>query len=404
MQTVSGTVSIKTPDNAAYVRFCIEKDAYDVNKIMFNEGSTVLPYEPYTGGKPSPSPEYPQPITSAGKYNEKAQKYEYQVKLTGKNLWNAEEAAETSKWVASTSQRGYSDFAIEVKPGEKVTFSFPEKLPLGKGFYAGIVTSENGSIIKWLYYDSLENFIVQQATVTAITDKIWIRCNAGGILNFVSGNPYFQVEYGEERTDFQPYKEQTVTLTSDRPLTKWDKLEKRKGQWGWVYKSAEVVLDGSENGWNLYNFEGEGRENISFTFAIKDKGAGYQSSLCYSYINKDGAWANPKYTGVTGIYSDNESISVSYFRPPNKDISTLDQWKEWLASNPLTLWYETAEETFVPLSESEQEQMNALHTYYPTTTISNDAGCEMTIKYIADTKAYIDSKIAAIQAAVVNRI
>lgn len=33
---------------------------------MINVGSSALPYEPYTGGKPSPSPEYPQEIVSAG--------------------------------------------------------------------------------------------------------------------------------------------------------------------------------------------------------------------------------------------------------------------------------------------------------------------------------------------------
>ena len=35
-------------------------------RIMLNAGPTALPWEPYTGGKPSPSPEYPQPIVSAG--------------------------------------------------------------------------------------------------------------------------------------------------------------------------------------------------------------------------------------------------------------------------------------------------------------------------------------------------
>lgn len=32
---------------------------------MLNAGSTALPWEPYTGGKPSPSPEYPQELVSA---------------------------------------------------------------------------------------------------------------------------------------------------------------------------------------------------------------------------------------------------------------------------------------------------------------------------------------------------
>ena len=35
-------------------------------KAMLNTGSTALPWEPYTGGKPSPSPDYPQEIVSAG--------------------------------------------------------------------------------------------------------------------------------------------------------------------------------------------------------------------------------------------------------------------------------------------------------------------------------------------------
>lgn len=33
---------------------------------MINSGSTALPWEPYTGGQPSPSPDYPQEIVTAG--------------------------------------------------------------------------------------------------------------------------------------------------------------------------------------------------------------------------------------------------------------------------------------------------------------------------------------------------
>ena len=35
-------------------------------KPMLNAGSTALPWEPYTGGKPSPNPDYPQEIVTAG--------------------------------------------------------------------------------------------------------------------------------------------------------------------------------------------------------------------------------------------------------------------------------------------------------------------------------------------------
>lgn len=56
--------------------------------IIINEGSAAKPYEPYTGGKPSPSPEYPQEIKNSGMWNEETRKYEVDVKVTGRNLFN----------------------------------------------------------------------------------------------------------------------------------------------------------------------------------------------------------------------------------------------------------------------------------------------------------------------------
>lgn len=55
------------PENANYVCISYKKTvvAYGTN-IMLNSGSTALPWEPYTGGAPSPSPGYPQEIKSVG--------------------------------------------------------------------------------------------------------------------------------------------------------------------------------------------------------------------------------------------------------------------------------------------------------------------------------------------------
>lgn len=35
----------------------------------------------------------------------------------------------------------------------------------------------------------------------------------------------------------------------------------------------------------------------------------------------------------------------------------------------------------------------ALHTYYPTTVVTNNANADMQLDYVADTKLYIDKKI-----------
>lgn len=63
---------------------------------MLNEGTKPLPYEPYTGGKPSPSPEYPQEITNLNKA---------ELAITGKNLINVSKEAVSSQ--CPTQTNGY---------------------------------------------------------------------------------------------------------------------------------------------------------------------------------------------------------------------------------------------------------------------------------------------------------
>jgi hypothetical protein len=49
-----------------------------------------------------------------------------------------------------------------------------------------------------------------------------------------------------------------------------------------------------------------------------------------------------------------------------------------------------------PLTETEIAAYRALHTNKPNTTVLNDAGAHMVVDYVADTKLYIDNKIAAL--------
>ena len=76
--------SFAVGDDVFYIRFAISNNKEVALKkaktIMLNEGSSAKPYEPYTGGKPSPSIEYPQEIVSAG------DKGEIGVSVYGGNL------------------------------------------------------------------------------------------------------------------------------------------------------------------------------------------------------------------------------------------------------------------------------------------------------------------------------
>lgn len=201
---------------------------------------------------------------------------------------------------------------------------------------------------------------------------------SAGTQNQDTGKWEYEITITNAQTD--PDKNQTVTLTADRPLTKWDRLEKKNGVWGWEYGSAEIVLDGSEDeAFSIYETPREGK---SFVITLNDSVGGYQTSLCDKYRNINGSW-NSAHKDEYAIYSDHINVTdkARYFRPPSTEVETVEQWKTWLSGNPLTLCYQTSSEAFTPLAAAEQEAMEALHTYRPTTVLSNDAGCEMSLTY-----------------------
>ena len=88
--------------------------------------------------------------------------------------------------------------------------------------------------------------------------------------------------------------------------------------------------------------------------------------------------------------------------------SNLSEWKEFLSKQmangtPVELVCSLSTPVEIPLTASEIATYKALHTNKPRTTITNDENAYMSVKYIADPKAYIDNKISgAILAATVE--
>ncbi len=66
------------------------------------------------------------------------------------------------------------------------------------------------------------------------------------------------------------------------------------------------------------------------------------------------------------------------------------------------VYYKASALELIPLSPSEQDKLNALTMYAGTTEVTNTGGCNMELTYTVDTKSYVDSKIAAISAAVLE--
>lgn len=211
--------------------------------IILSEGSTEIPYEPYTGGKPSPSQEYPQEIKNSGKWNEETRKYEVDVKVVGKNLFDVNYFAESENYQNKEGDATYWKYAtFKVKPNTTYTVSKRKSLNV------------NGAINNGIYYGGALAFNndVNSVKITTKDDGafyviFFYRSEDVNILKEMD----IQIELGETLTEHEPYKEQTLTLTSDRPITKWDKLVEQGGQIGWLYNSVNETIDGKTGKWSI---------------------------------------------------------------------------------------------------------------------------------------------------------
>lgn len=115
--------------------------------------------------------------------------------------------------------------------------------------------------------------------------------------------------------------------------------------------------------------------------------------LSYAKVDSygtEGTYATINEPGNKRIFARIEGItSLEDFRAAMPDLEVI-----WLLETPI--------ETDLPAEEI--AAYKALRTYGPTTVVSNDAGAEMEVTYVADTKAYIDNKFAALNKAVLDAV
>lgn len=366
-----------------------EAGAGEYSDIMLNAGSAALPWEPYTGSKPSPSPEYPQELENVGKQNTDGK---YAVKVTATktqlldtriNFW-AQGAINTGGAESENAARIRTTGKTHVDPKQIYT------LNISDGYY-----------IAYHQYDKNEEYISDSSWIASYPHIMVLNKNT----NYVKFTVYkegneaitpavinnglkIMLNVGSAPLPWEPYRGHTATITSDRPLTKLDKLTCRDGVWGWRCKSVTTIYDGSaDEMWLTYYNESEG---TSFQIKAADCALKYNSSICNRYKNMPGAW-KADYKGEYGIYSDNVDFRNKYFRRPNAEIATIEEWRAWLAESPITLQYETQDEEWVPLSAEEQAAMNALCTYAGTTHIWTDDPLQpvISLDYTVDTEGYI---------------
>lgn len=358
------------------------------NKIQIEKGNTATPYEPYTGAKPSPSPAYPQEIVSA------AENGKIEVQVNGKNLLEGLEFGSIDNQgniIQSTTAYININKFIEVKEGKHVINSRDEKRFLCAIFL----------------YDKDKQFIRLDQSGDCVVRKGEKYINITSAKSLVDGVDKTQIELTDRSinpTAYEPYKGlQKVQFQLDRPLTKWDAIEKRDGVWGVAYKSKEVVFNGSED--EVWRNQTDSSGNTQFYTDLKDCPIKHVSDFVDNFYC-DKFTKSSKAGGDIAIGEVRYGSLGAAFAPvfkPKHEVGTLLLWRDLLKENPITILYVTDSEEFVPFDEETQTALNNLRTYYPTTVMSNSEDCEMEVEYVADTKNYIDNKISANVASIISQ-
>ena len=250
-----------------------------------------------------------------------------------------------------------------------------------------------------------------------------------------------QVEYGSAKTSYEPFtggkptpspdypqpievtpqgiitvdftdgtNNQTVELNCPREFTKWDRLQKIDGVWKWVFRTCRYIITGDEE------FVAAGEEyttgsSTNFYTNVVQNTERQANGFMERLRSVDAIWSKVNETGFR------INSTQLHMRLPNtllgvSDTATKEEKKtayvnylkaEYKKGTPYSLMYEQVVPELIPLSQSEQDKLNALTMYAPNTEISNTGGCNMELTYTVDTKSYVDAKIAEVSTAVVQK-
>lgn len=312
---------ITVPVGAVYIRLTVADDNLDT--FMVNTGSTALPYEPYTYGVPSPSVEYPQAIDIAGNGGS------INVKMTGKNLFDAD------SWEILDKQGDGSYRVNKATTQNSLQFDIP--VGIYTLSYDCKSAPDNNTRLRVNYEDGTTGATVLASTgayvhFKYVTENKKISGICTDYSRFVGSVEFknIQLEYGSIETSYEPYKSiQSVNLSTPNGLA------------GLKVSSGGNYTDASGQQW-----------------------------ICDEIVrNERGTGKRIQRIGIIESYAS-ETINTAY-------MSTTGQLTEGA-----TVLYVLDDVIETDLSAEEIAALSALHTYCPTTAITNDAGCDMTAAYV----------------------
>lgn len=366
-----------------------------ISNIQLEEGSTATSYEPYTGGQPSPSPDYPQPINSIEGSLEFA--------CSGKNLCDGvnQNYYLNNKVNLCGQNVGDSGLAINVSQYSQLTVSTQS---IQERYRVGCVDSlSTGSDFSTIpVFNGVNKDGTNDSITVDTTDYNYLIVNATNL-------SVIQVEEGSVATEIKPYIEPnkvTFNLNDEKLRSVGDVKDElvvdlETGDYYKVENVGEVVFDGSDDeiiikriDITIPNTSCFRVENFDYTL-IRDL-----IGMC-NYFRYDTEKRNIKDT-FRFIKSPGYAIQ---FCIEDNFASNSDEFRTWLSTHNTIVDYILQTPTTKKLGTLSAEDLAKLKTFkgYNNVTVNTNLGLmNIRFTYGLDIKKYVDNKIAELSAQLIR--
>ena len=383
----------------------------DSDLFMLNKGAELLPYEDYTGGEPSPNPDYPQEIYEVDEIN---------VRLAGKNFIDINYISNIENWTNPNTD-GYYYIPIAVPKNAQLVISNDVKVPAGRGYFANFspYKEKNAENYYFIYHNVSGSALGKFASITK-SNVVYLRLNSINVNlpSFVEDFKKMQLEIGSVATPYTPYQETSIQHTLSKPL--------RATKDGSVRDVIDIVNNNVKYRMKKYTVTG----NETFLNDYEASG-GYYSR----YFNLDDGYGNDA-TQIFSNYltyvkyvwslpqigcSQNANRQI-HLRFENKTLGITDDTpledKQNAYANYLKSLYSTDEPLYViyginevtePLDDELVEKLKTLKTFSPVThvLVEGIAKPKLNARYpkdIAAAQAQLEAKVITLQEAVIKNV
>lgn len=363
-------------------RQVVGKTYNEVIYPLIAESSTAVDWEEYTGGQPSPSPDYPQGMNCVKNPT---------MSISGKNKAKEYEVNKTAKPYTTILS---IDADLEANKEYSLSFIAPK----GLWFYFNENLFAYDSKQATGKYQTVKLKIVATLSKNNATqfDKSlqkWIILKTDAKNTVVADFEKVQLEEGNVGTIYEDYKEiqsaqQTCELNGIGDVK--DELIIRSDGTGQLVQKIKSY-DCSQISRNLQ----QPPDKEYYYLPAIDKGTTNASRVLSTHFTSktfDEKWGN--------VFKVNGSFYFGKKEAPD-NISDKNAMKQWLIGNKVKILFQLEEPIVTELSAEEVQKILALHTNKPNTTIWNDQEAEMQVTYVADTKSYIDKKFKELSDAIV---